>query len=55
MRFYSLAFELVIMNVSLILGGYAADHYLRTSPLMILIGTLLAMAGTIWLLLKSLK
>ena len=55
MRFYSLAFELVLMNVSLILGGFLADRYLQTSPLLILIGTLLAMAGTIWLLLKSLK
>lgn len=55
MRFYALAFELVIMNVALILGGYYLDFYLSTSPLIILFATFLAMAGTIWLLLKSLK
>jgi F0F1-type ATP synthase assembly protein I len=55
MRFYSLAFELVVMNVSLILGGYFLDRYLNSSPAFILIGVFLSMAGTIWLLLRSLK
>lgn len=55
MRFYSLAFELVIMNLILIFGGYLLDDFLRSSPIFILLGTFLAMAGTIWLLLKALK
>ena len=55
MRFYALAFELVIMNLALILGGYYLDTFLSSSPVMILIATFLAMAGTIWLLLKFSK
>ncbi|WP_462240292.1 AtpZ/AtpI family protein [Ekhidna sp.] len=54
MRFYALAFEMVILNLALILGGYYLDNYLGSSPIAILIGTFLAMAGTIWLLLKFL-
>ncbi len=55
MRFYALAFELVILNAALIIGGYYADNLLSTSPLMILLGTLLAVAGTIWLLIKAIQ
>lgn len=55
MRFYSLVLELVVMNLALIMGGYYLDDFLGTSPLVILLGTFAAMAGTIWLLLKSLK
>lgn len=55
MKFYALAFELVALNLALILGGYYLDSLLSTSPIIILIGTFLAMAGTIWLLLKALK
>lgn len=55
MRFYSLAFELVIMNLFLIAAGYFLDDFLKSSPAFILVGTFLAMAGTIWLLLKALK
>mgnify|MGYP001803273476 CR=1 FL=1 len=55
MRHYALVFELVILNLALIMGGYYLDEYLSTSPLIILIATFLAMAGTIWLLLKALK
>jgi len=55
MRYYALALELVVLNLILIMGGYFSDKYLTTSPLFILVGTLLAMAGTIWLLLRSLK
>ncbi|GAB4252168.1 MAG: hypothetical protein Tsb0034_30930 [Ekhidna sp.] len=55
MRFYAVALELVILNLVLILGGYYLDDFLSTSPLAILTGTFLAMGGTIWLLLKSLK
>ncbi|WP_424962944.1 hypothetical protein [Ekhidna sp.] len=43
------------MNLILIIGGYYLDVYLSSSPVIILITTFLAMAGTIWLLLKSLK
>lgn len=55
MKFYSLAFELVVMNVGLILGGYYLDRYLHSSPAMILIGVFMSMSGTIWLLLRALK
>ncbi|WP_370088891.1 AtpZ/AtpI family protein [Ekhidna sp.] len=55
MKFYGLAFELVALNLALILGGYYLDGFLSTSPIFILVGTFLAMAGTIWLLLKALK
>ena len=55
MRFYGLAFELVVMNLILILGGYYLDRYFSLSPVLILVGTFLAMAGTIWLLLRSLN
>lgn len=55
MRFYSLAFELVVMNVGLILGGYYLDKFLKSSPALILLGVFMAMAGTIWLLLRSLR
>lgn len=55
MKFYGLAFELVALNLALILGGYYLDEFLSTSPIFILVGTFLAMAGTIWLLLKALK
>ena len=55
MKYYALAFELVAFNLALILGGYYLDEFLRTSPAFILLGTFLATAGTIWLLVKSLK
>lgn len=55
MRFYALAFELVVANLILILGGYYLDEYLSTSPVFILIGSFLSMAFTIWLLLKLTK
>ena len=52
MRFYALAFELVLANLILIIGGYYLDETLASSPLFILVGALLAMTFTIWLLLK---
>ena len=55
MNYYALAFELVAMNLALIVGGYYLDDFLNSSPAAILLGTFLAIAGTIWLLLKSLK
>ncbi|WP_420576904.1 AtpZ/AtpI family protein [Ekhidna sp.] len=55
MKLYGLVFELIVMNLILIIGGYYLDEYLSSSPVIILITTFLAMAGTIWLLLKSLK
>ena len=55
MKFYGLAFELVIFNIVVIWGGYELDQYLNTEPLFILIGTVLAVAGTIKLLLNKLK
>ena len=55
MRYYALAFELVVLNLVLIVGGYYLDDYLSSSPVAILIATFLSMTGTIWLLLKSLK
>ncbi|MEO1253770.1 MAG: hypothetical protein AAFY41_02620 [Bacteroidota bacterium] len=55
MRNYALVFELVIMNVVLIVGGYYGDQYFNSSPVIILFATFLSMAGTIWLLLKVLK
>lgn len=55
MKFYSLAIELVVMNLVLIVGGYFLDEWLALSPLFVLIGTFLAIAGTIWLLLKWTK
>ncbi|MEQ9468821.1 MAG: AtpZ/AtpI family protein [Ekhidna sp.] len=55
MRYYALAFELVVMNLALIVGGYFLDDFLSSSPVIILIATFLSMGGTIWLLLKSLK
>ena len=39
MKFYALAFELVALNLALILGGYYLDSLLSTSPIIILIGT----------------
>jgi len=55
MRFYGLAFELVVLNLVLISGGYILDDYLKSTPVLVLLGTLLAMAGTIWILLNRLK
>ncbi|MEM9894860.1 MAG: hypothetical protein AAF789_00705 [Bacteroidota bacterium] len=55
MRPYALAFELVVMNIAIIVGGYYADEFLGTSPVCILAGTLLATSGTIWLLIRYLK
>lgn len=55
MKFYALAFELVVLNMALILGGYFLDDYLNSSPAAVLVGTFAAMAGTIWLLIKSTK
>lgn len=55
MRHYALVFELIVLNLVLIMGGYYLDDYLSSSPVIILMATFLAMAGTIWLLLKSLK
>ena len=55
MKLYGLVFELIVMNLILIIGGYYLDDLLSSSPVIILITTFLAMAGTIWLLLKSLK
>ncbi|WP_420316882.1 AtpZ/AtpI family protein [Ekhidna sp.] len=55
MRFYALAFELVVMNLVLILAGFYLDDYLSTSPIFILFGVFLSLAGTIWLLLKFSK
>lgn len=55
MRPYALVLELVILNIGLIVGGYYADAYLQTSPIMILTATFISIGGTIWLLLKTLK
>ena len=55
MKFYALAFELVVMNAALIIGGYFLDQYLSTSPAMILVGVLLAVSGTIWLLIRAIQ
>lgn len=55
MRFYALAFELVFANVALIFGGYLLDDFYSTSPLFILLGAFIAMAMTIWILLKFSK
>ncbi|WP_425389992.1 AtpZ/AtpI family protein [Ekhidna sp.] len=55
MRFYGLAFELVVMNLILILGGFYLDEFIGSSPVFILIGVFLSLAGTIWLLLKFSK
>ena len=55
MRHYAIVFELIVLNLALMIGGYYLDEYLASSPVVILIATFLAMAGTIWLLLKSLK
>ena len=52
MRFYALAFELVAANLIFILGGYYLDSSTQLSPLFILLGSFLAIALTIWLLLK---
>ena len=54
-RFYALAFELVILNLILIGGGYFLDRYLATTPIFVLIGVFLGMFGTIILLLKFSK
>ena len=53
--FYALAFELVIMNLILIGGGYLLDSYIHTTPIFILIGTFLGIFVTIILLLKFSK
>ena len=53
MKFYALAFELVIANIVLIVGGYYLDSFLSSSPAFILVGTFMGMLFTIWLLLKS--
>ena len=55
MRFYALAFELVVANLVLILGGYYLDGALSLSPLFVLLGSFLAIACTIWILLKFTK
>ncbi|SNS54031.1 Putative F0F1-ATPase subunit Ca2+/Mg2+ transporter [Ekhidna lutea] len=55
MRFYSLAFELVVMNLVLIIAGFYLDEYLNTSPVFILTGVFLSLSGTIWLLLRFTK
>lgn len=55
MRHYALVFELVVMNVALIVGGYYGDQYFSSSPIIILVATFLSMTGTIWLLLKTMK
>jgi len=55
MKYYGLAFELALMNILLIFGGYQLDQYLKSTPAFVLIGTFLAIAGTIVLLLKFLK
>ena len=55
MRFYALAFELVVANLILIIGGYYMDDFLSSSPVFILIGSFMAIAVTIWLLLKLTK
>jgi hypothetical protein len=54
-RFYGVVFELVIFNIVLIVGGYYLDLHLSSSPVFILVGTFLAVAGTIWLLIKRLQ
>ncbi|MCP4460042.1 MAG: AtpZ/AtpI family protein [Cytophagales bacterium] len=55
LKFYGLAFELVIFSIVVIWGGYALDQHLNTEPLLILVGTVIAVAGTIKLLLVRLK
>ena len=55
MRFYALAFEVVVANVLLIVGGYYLDKALVTSPTFIISGTFLSMGFTIWLLVKFSK
>jgi len=55
MKYYGLAFELALMNILLIFGGYQLDYLLKTSPAFILTGTILAIAGTIILLIKISK
>ena len=55
MRFYALAFELVVANLILIIGGYYLDDFLSSSPAFILVGSFMAIAFTIWLLLKLTK
>ncbi|MEQ9231524.1 MAG: AtpZ/AtpI family protein [Cyclobacteriaceae bacterium] len=55
MKYYSLGLELVVLNLALIIGGYFLDDYLKSSPILILLGALLATAGTIVILLKRLK
>lgn len=54
-KYYTLAIQLVLVNVGLILGGYYLDLILNLSPLFILLATFLSMACTIWLLTQSLK
>lgn len=54
MKYYAIAFELVVMNVAIIVGGYYLDMYFNSSPALVLTATLLAMGATIWLLLKAL-
>lgn len=55
MRFYALAFELVVANLMLILGGYFLDLQFSSSPVFILMGSFLSITFTIWLLLKFTK
>lgn len=55
MKYYGLAFELALMNILLILGGYHLDKYLNSSPVFVLSGTFLSMAGTIILLIRFSK
>ena len=55
LKFYGLAFELVVFNIVVIWGGYALDQYLGSEPVLILIGTVIAVAGTIKILLYRLK
>ena len=55
MKYYGLAFELALMNILLIFGGYQLDLYLQSSPAFVLVGTFLSIAGTIVLLIKFSK
>ncbi|MEM0938534.1 MAG: AtpZ/AtpI family protein [Bacteroidota bacterium] len=52
MQKYALAFEVVVADFLLIVGGYHLDDFLSTSPLFILVGTFLSMGFTIWSLIK---
>jgi F0F1-type ATP synthase assembly protein I len=55
LKFYGLAFELVILNVVAIWGGYELDQYFSTQPVIVLLGTAVAIAATIKLLLSRLQ